>query len=535
MSSKPVAQRERYDKDTLNVSNQCTCQRERVKTFANVQRQASTHNFNYTHTVTHISNRNAQSSPDWAFLKHPLGSSGIQNPYHCIVKGSSSYKQQKRLQIANAPCHLKHQIRLHAALGIIIQQNTMALRLRAEDKQRLPATLQQHRLPLDYSFAAEGSACERPLKDTTHNGQAVKNTSSGLQKTSHAQTCAHHQPLRQNTFTQRMYGSQHLSEDTETAIRLLTSWENHHVPLYLISNTDLKENGGLKLTRLHLARRPGRAAQCPCVNRDQALLSLPLSLGDGGAAVHRARRLFAPSRGAARKGRPGSSGEAVSPSPLTPSFSPSGESQGLTIHTDRSRFNVPAGGDATFSVRPSVKVRSGNWGFMDKTIVTWVGSSVDVDNAVTSRAELFLPNGSLLLKSVTRSDSGDYTVNMIPDVGDQQTATIALLVIERLSPGGLSAGAKAGVAIGVIAGAAMVCGLVVWFVRSNMNRRAPPGRRAAEITAGRNNALTTDAESTSQTYENIPRMNKPKPPPDDSSTYMGLNLEDRSVYSDLKR
>ncbi|XP_069796132.1 pregnancy-specific beta-1-glycoprotein 4-like isoform X2 [Narcine bancroftii] len=390
-----------------------------------------------------------------------------------------------------------------------------------------------------------------------------------------------------------------------------------------------------------------------------------------------------------------------------------GESQGLTIHTDRSRFNVTAGGDATFSVRPSVKVRSGNWGFKDKTIVTWIGSSVDVDNAVTSRAELLLPNGSLLLKSVTTSDSGNYTVTMVPEVGDMQTATIALLVIEpvsnvtvtlnnsnpvedkdtilltcdaqgtvqtwmwfkndqpiqandrilispvsrhltishvnrndtgtykctvgndvskssaetivkvnygpeniriepqgpvvadigsrvtvtcsalsvpigeffwflgtnklqsgqaftirslqavdrgnytcqvknsrtkksmnqiveitlreRLSPGGLSAGAIAGIAIGVIGGAAMVCGLVVWFVRNNMNRRAPPGRRAAEITAGRNNALTTDAESTSQTYENIPRKNKPTPPPDESSTYMGLNLEDRSVYSDLKR
>ncbi|XP_069796142.1 carcinoembryonic antigen-related cell adhesion molecule 20-like isoform X3 [Narcine bancroftii] len=283
-----------------------------------------------------------------------------------------------------------------------------------------------------------------------------------------------------------------------------------------------------------------------------------------------------------------------------------GESQGLTIHTDRSRFNVTAGGDATFSVRPSVKVRSGNWGFKDKTIASWFGSSVDVDNAFTSRAELFLPNGSLLLKSVTTSDSGDYSVTMTPEVGDQQTATIALLVIdgpeniriepqgpvvadigsrvtvtcsalsvpigeffwflgtnklqsgqaftirslqavdrgnytcqvknsrtkksinqiveitlrERLSPGGLSAGAIAGIAIGVIGGAAMVCGLVVWFVRNNMNRRAPPGRRAAEITAGRNNALTTDAESTSQTYENIPRMNKPKPPPDESSTYM---------------
>ncbi|XP_069796135.1 carcinoembryonic antigen-related cell adhesion molecule 2-like isoform X5 [Narcine bancroftii] len=270
-----------------------------------------------------------------------------------------------------------------------------------------------------------------------------------------------------------------------------------------------------------------------------------------------------------------------------------GESQGLTIHTDRSRFNVTAGGDATFSVRPSVKVRSGNWGFKDKTIVTWIGSSVDVDNAVTSRAELLLPNGSLLLKSVTTSDSGNYTVTMVPEVGDMQTATIALLVIdgpeniriepqgpvvadigsrvtvtcsalsvpigeffwflgtnklqsgqaftirslqavdrgnytcqvknsrtkksmnqiveitlrERLSPGGLSAGAIAGIAIGVIGGAAMVCGLVVWFVRNNMNRRAPPGRRAAEITAGRNNALTTDAESTSQTYENIPRKN----------------------------
>ncbi|XP_069786885.1 uncharacterized protein [Narcine bancroftii] len=287
ISSKSVAHRERYDTDTLNVSNQYTCQTEKEKAFANVHRQAST-----THTVTDISDRNTQSSPDWSFLKHPLGSAGIHNPYYCIVKGSSSYKRQQQLQIANAPCHLKHLIRLHAALGMIIQHNTMALRLRAEDKQRLTDTLQQNRLPLDYSFAAERSTCEGLLKDTTHNGQAVKITSSGHRKTSHAQgqtlqprssagwtglftgywslilatlltaglttltilllpyiqTVTHrltHQPFCQNTYTQRMYDSQHLSEDMETAIRLLTSWENQHVPLYRISDTDLKENGGL--------------------------------------------------------------------------------------------------------------------------------------------------------------------------------------------------------------------------------------------------------------------------------------------------
>ncbi|XP_069798522.1 uncharacterized protein [Narcine bancroftii] len=110
-----------------------------------------------------------------------------------------------------------------------------------------------------------------------------------------------------------------------------------------------------------------------------------------------------------------------------------GESQGLTIHTNQSQINVTAGGDAIFSVRPSVEVNIGNWTFEAASVVTWVGTSIVVDNAFTSRAELFLPNGSLLLKSVTTSDSGDYTVTMTPEVGDQQTATIALLVIEPVS------------------------------------------------------------------------------------------------------
>ncbi|XP_062895380.1 carcinoembryonic antigen-related cell adhesion molecule 5-like isoform X1 [Mobula hypostoma] len=111
-----------------------------------------------------------------------------------------------------------------------------------------------------------------------------------------------------------------------------------------------------------------------------------------------------------------------------------GESQQFTITVEHSQINVPVGSDALFSVRPSSKVRSGDWSVNGTLVVRWVDQTVSVDNEYTSRAELFTSNGSLLLKSVNVRDSGEYRVNMVPVSGSQSSATITLRVSAFTEP-----------------------------------------------------------------------------------------------------
>ncbi|XP_072892170.1 cell adhesion molecule CEACAM6-like [Hemitrygon akajei] len=110
-----------------------------------------------------------------------------------------------------------------------------------------------------------------------------------------------------------------------------------------------------------------------------------------------------------------------------------GESQQFTIIVEHSQINVTTGADALFSVRPSSSVRSGSWCFKGKTVAQWIDQTGTVDNEYRSRAELFPHNGSLLLKSVNMSDSGEYRVNMVPTNGSQTSATVTLRVTEPVS------------------------------------------------------------------------------------------------------
>ncbi|XP_067831361.1 carcinoembryonic antigen-related cell adhesion molecule 5-like isoform X2 [Heptranchias perlo] len=114
-------------------------------------------------------------------------------------------------------------------------------------------------------------------------------------------------------------------------------------------------------------------------------------------------------------------------------FLPAVELQDFTIQIENSSINVTVGSSAFFSVRPSAETKSGNWVFKDKTLAQWVGTGVSIDNEYTTRAELFLPNGSLQLNSVTVLDRGEYTVTMFPKTGPQATATITLNVLEPVS------------------------------------------------------------------------------------------------------
>ncbi|XP_059816892.1 carcinoembryonic antigen-related cell adhesion molecule 1-like isoform X2 [Hypanus sabinus] len=110
-----------------------------------------------------------------------------------------------------------------------------------------------------------------------------------------------------------------------------------------------------------------------------------------------------------------------------------GGSQQFTIIIEHSQINVTAGGEALFSVRPSSEVNSGSWIFNGITVAQWIGQTGSVDIAYTSRSELFTSNGSLLLKSVNMSDSGEYRVNMVPTNGSQSSATVTLRVVEPVT------------------------------------------------------------------------------------------------------
>ncbi|GCC32906.1 hypothetical protein chiPu_0011370 [Chiloscyllium punctatum] len=101
--------------------------------------------------------------------------------------------------------------------------------------------------------------------------------------------------------------------------------------------------------------------------------------------------------------------------------------------TAEGSINVTVGDTANFTVKPSAAVKNGNWDFKGKNIGLWIGSSPSISNEYTPRAEILTPNGSLVLKSVTSSDSGDYTVTMVPEVGEQASKTITLHVLEPVS------------------------------------------------------------------------------------------------------
>ncbi|XP_051901461.1 carcinoembryonic antigen-related cell adhesion molecule 1-like isoform X2 [Pristis pectinata] len=114
-------------------------------------------------------------------------------------------------------------------------------------------------------------------------------------------------------------------------------------------------------------------------------------------------------------------------------FIPAGESQVFTVHAEHSRINVTVGGNALFSVRPSAEVTSGSWAFYGKLVLQWINANVVYGSGYQSRAELFSSNGSLLLRSVNMSDSGEYIVNMLTKSGSSASATITLRVLEPVS------------------------------------------------------------------------------------------------------
>ncbi|XP_069771430.1 uncharacterized protein [Narcine bancroftii] len=177
ISFKHLAQSRCGHKSRQDNCQDCTCGRERVDTYANVRRQATTHR---------LSDKK-HPSPTCGILKHPLGYAAIPNVKYHHCKGSSNGQRSKQLENTKAAGHLNRLFRLQAALEIIAERTAMALNVGAEERRQLLATIQQNRLALYCSLAAGGSVCARFSTDNAYNGQAVKDTGSGLrQKYSHA-------------------------------------------------------------------------------------------------------------------------------------------------------------------------------------------------------------------------------------------------------------------------------------------------------------------------------------------------------------
>uniref|UniRef100_UPI00398F84D0 cell adhesion molecule CEACAM5-like isoform X1 n=1 Tax=Pristiophorus japonicus TaxID=55135 RepID=UPI00398F84D0 len=108
------------------------------------------------------------------------------------------------------------------------------------------------------------------------------------------------------------------------------------------------------------------------------------------------------------------------------------ELQGLTVQTENSRINVTVGDNAFFSVLPSVPTISITWNFGTTLIGQWTIGIPIINDKYRTRVEYFPQNGSLLLMSVTVSDSGEYTVTVLTGDAGQAKATITLHVLVEL-------------------------------------------------------------------------------------------------------
>ncbi|XP_072325147.1 pregnancy-specific glycoprotein 22-like isoform X2 [Scyliorhinus torazame] len=210
--------------------------------------------------------------------------------------------------------------------------------------------------------------------------------------------------------------------------------------------------------------------------------------------------------------------------------------QVFTILTENTRIIVTEGGNAVFTVKPSGTVKNGSWEFRNTVIAQWSGAAFSLNIDYRERTELFLPNGSLLLKSVRVSDSGDYTVKMTPDVGSETPATLTLHVLDSPTEiPKLSLGAIIGMAI-----AAFILGLIIgisaWLIKRRACRLKDSSQGQYATNSNANRIAVSKSENSATTYENIPRKEKEQStkPLEENSTYMGLDLQDRSVYSELR-
>ncbi|GCC19271.1 hypothetical protein chiPu_0021020 [Chiloscyllium punctatum] len=109
------------------------------------------------------------------------------------------------------------------------------------------------------------------------------------------------------------------------------------------------------------------------------------------------------------------------------------DSEALTISVSKRLINAAVGDPVLLSVRPSERVRSGSWKHNGSDVLVWINKAADINNIYRGRVEFLQSNGSLLLKSVTASDSGEYSVTMNSFGDAVANATIILSVFEPIS------------------------------------------------------------------------------------------------------
>ncbi|XP_048379897.1 carcinoembryonic antigen-related cell adhesion molecule 15-like isoform X2 [Stegostoma tigrinum] len=109
------------------------------------------------------------------------------------------------------------------------------------------------------------------------------------------------------------------------------------------------------------------------------------------------------------------------------------DSEALTISVSERLIHAAVGNPVILSVRPSEKVRSGTWKHNGSDVLAWIGETSDINILYSGRVEFLHSNNSLLLKSVTASDSGEYSVTMNAFTGHSAEAAMSLLVIEPIS------------------------------------------------------------------------------------------------------
>ncbi|XP_043539150.1 uncharacterized protein LOC122544179 isoform X2 [Chiloscyllium plagiosum] len=109
------------------------------------------------------------------------------------------------------------------------------------------------------------------------------------------------------------------------------------------------------------------------------------------------------------------------------------DSEALTISVSERRINAAIRDPVLLSVRPSERVRSGSWKHNGSDVLLWINTTADINNVYTGRVEFLQSNSSLLLKSVTASDNGEYCVTMNAFVDAVANTTIILSVFEPIS------------------------------------------------------------------------------------------------------
>ncbi|XP_062895374.1 carcinoembryonic antigen-related cell adhesion molecule 5-like isoform X2 [Mobula hypostoma] len=141
----------------------------------------------------------------------------------------------------------------------------------------------------------------------------------------------------------------------------------------------------------------------------------------------------------------------------------------------------------------------------------------------------------LRLLSARMVDVGSYTCRVTNRVTNRNSNLTVHVTAEAPKTDDnitLTAGAIVGIVLGLL-GMGLIGGVTGWFIaRKTSGIKDPPQSKS-----GRKSTLDTNTVNTPQNYENFPRNEQGAShnAQDENSTYMELNLGDRSVYSDLKR